>query len=882
MRQKALRASRTCGSHKGHLEAVRHSQCSRPPQKPRASGTDGHHLIHLKIPLPRPLPFTTNRRALFSWSRWDGRLWETTALWAYHKSQFVHVAKRTQDSLRSAQTQLLERPVSGTHFWHTHYTNVHIANQSMHDFYLLIHETTAIKFILKTSPMKIQKRMYHTIAALDSGSFQIWLHVNLLHTLRTIWAHRTNNPLHFKAAVGRERRTAVARHMLEKHQTFEKSVRTDRKHTFGQDWLLHSKVRYPLPKDHFEPDKASFVVTCDACPQRWTTEPLLHIIDLICGKLNSCLKSIEDFLNANRQTLSMSVSNQDRILLRTMSVCSWDLSLLAQEFVALRYYRLHHFPSSFQNKEIQIWKQFWLRTFALADVEATEGKDYKAQSPVVKIGKTHRTWLPETYKARLIREESRAIPSKGIEDKTMLRHKEDGLDKDSSLRTLEISRPARQLTNSQGQISWIRWDRQELYIGSTIAYKESLIVLGANHARAKMKAIQRHAPEHMPYDIDTVRISHHRSLWHVNLRLRPFLELVVSLSAITFLVRTAPAGIRDRLVRHVQVIELLNYDVGLDLEVLRKLQFMLALRPQSPLLFLDYVKTFKTTSASRLLLGQWLTGAKSHRLNAKVVSGPAMVLKSKYLRSKKEDHTRRAQLLLKSRSVESWTWRSERPFAIVAPFRGTVTRMMGGILSTLRQCHRHMKEPYIRNSRWARPLMTIRRAFACTRQISFLIDDLAVLRYYRMQHYPESVSETALRLDQAFADAKATDEPSSTLKVPKPSQKSVRGKAKHPIRQAFGHQRTSRKSKSSETRSKPQIFLAGNCAKSRTRIAPSHGVDEKNHQFHQHRLLKISQSSRPHSSEKGQTDIKPVLSIVKKNVSRFNIKKSGPRLKHQR
>jgi hypothetical protein len=198
---------------------------------------------------------------------------------------------------------------------------------------------------------------------------------------------------------------------------------------------------------------------------------------------------------------------------------------------------------------------------------------------------------------------------------------------------------------------------------------------------------------------------------------------------------------------------------------------------------------------------------------------------------------------------------------------------MGGILSTLRQCHRHMKEPYIRNSRWARPLMTIRRAFACTRQISFLIDDLAVLRYYRIQHYPESVSETALRLEQAFADANATNKPSPKLKVPKPSQKSIRGKAKHPIGQAFGNQRTSKESRSSETRSNPQTFLAGKGAKPRTRIAPSHGVDEKNHQLHQHRVPKISQNGRPHASEKDKTDIKPVLSMTEKSV---------PRLKHQR
>jgi hypothetical protein len=119
----------------------------------------------------------------------------------------------------------------------------------------LIHETTAIKFILKTSPMKIQKRMYHTIAALDSGSFQIWLHVNLLHTLRTIWAHRTNNPLHFKAAVGRERRTAVARHMLEKHQTFEKSVRTDRNVRSGKTGYFTQKCAIRCPKITSSPTK---------------------------------------------------------------------------------------------------------------------------------------------------------------------------------------------------------------------------------------------------------------------------------------------------------------------------------------------------------------------------------------------------------------------------------------------------------------------------------------------------------------------------------------------------------------------------------------------------------------------------------------------------
>jgi hypothetical protein len=823
MRMKALRAPKP----KGYLEAVRHRPCSRSSKEARASGTDGSHPIQRKISLPRPLSFTTNRRALFSWSNWDGQLWQTTALWAYHKSQFVHVAKRTQDLLRSARTQLLERAVPGEHFWHTHYTNMHIANQSMHDFYLLIHETTAIKFILRTSPMKIQKRMYHTIGALDSGSFQIWQHVNHLHKLRTIWAHRTNNPLHFKAAVDRERRTAVARHVLEKHQTFEKNVRRNRKHTFGKNWLFHSKVRYPLPKDHVEPDNASFVMACKACPQRWTIEPLLHILDLMCGRLNSYSKFIEDFPNAARQTLSSSTVIQGQNLRRAISVYSWDLSRLAQEFTALRYYQMHHFPSSFQDKEVQLWKQFWLRTFAIADVQATEGEGCEAQSPAVKTGKTYRTWLPEPYKAKLTTEESRATPSKRAQDKTLLNYKEIGLDKDSSLRSLEFSRSQasvphakHQVVNSQGLISWTRWRGKELYAGHTTAYKQNLIVLGATHARVTLRAIQRRAPEHLPYDIDTVRITHYRSLWHVSLRLLPFLELVVRLSVISFLVRTAPAGIRNRLIRHVQIIEVLNFDVGLDLESLRGLQSMLALLPQCPLLFLDHVKQYKTTSEARQALHQYLTEAKLYRSNAKLVSGPAPVTNFKKFQSKKEDHARRDRVFSKMRSVESWTWQFERPFTIVAPFRSIADRIMGDMFNTVRHSYRHMKTPCMRMSRWSRPWITINRAFACTRDLGFLIEDLAVLRYYRMQHYPESVSETVLRLDQAFANAYDPRDLSRKLKVPKPRRKSVRGKAIKPIRQASSRNQSKRisiESSKSGTRSKPRTSVTIKRVESRTK-----------------------------------------------------------------
>lgn len=852
MRQQALRAAKTNGSQKVIAVKARQSQS-------KSSSTDGRRLVHQKIPLSTPLPFPTNRRHLFNWSRWDGRLWETTALWAYHKSRFVHVAKHTQESLRLAQTLWFKQLVPRDGFWYKHYRGAHIANHSIQSFHLLRFETSAIMFILKTSPAQVDKRILHTLGALDTVSYEFALYVEQLQKLRNIRAQRTHNPLYFIAAVDRLRRTAVGRHNFTKDRIFEKNIRTNRKLAHGRDWKdISSRFQYTQPKAKANHWQESFVIACNACPPRWTIEPVLHMVAISIGRLNYCSSTIEDFSNASRRTLSNSTFNQIRELLRMLSVCSWDLGLLSEETAALRYYRLHHFPDSFRNDEPQLWKQYWQRSAAVVNVQDIEDKGGEGRSTDVRRGNTTAICRPVSL-TRALDQGSRAGFTRPSYDVSMPSDKESGFCRESRTRTLEASLGSRnrnsmgpklsvsprttefRKSNAKGLFSWTNWNGQVWDITTTKPYRLDAIAQDTFDARVKLIGFEQRARKSVPYQVDIMRISLTRSRWKANRALLPFLRLLMEISTVCFLLRTAPAGIKDHVLHHVNIIEPHAYALRLELEDLRKLQIALFHLPHDPLLFLKHVMEIKTRNALRKLKRGILVAAKVHRSNLKSILGPSINWSK--IRIRDEEARRQKRKLPQIARAQSWAWQSEQPFAIVEPFQSTVVSIMTRLQVAVR-IFTTLKDLFIRAysySIWLQLQQTLDEMYHSSRQILFLTNDLGVLRYYKLQHYPESVLENVIRLDQALAAAIDLTRPFSKRKVPESDQSSVSGRSRTVSGRSFRSRRTSRDLRGSKMVAKPQKVPAKEESESRTGYLFTTGLGGKSYQRGRTRLAKVSQ-----------------------------------------
>jgi hypothetical protein len=322
------------------------------------------HLDGSRIAVLPLLPYFTNRHGLFAWSHWDGKLWKNAGLSYYHRSQLVFKAKRTERSLRHTQSESKSQPAVVNRFWIEHYRGSHAANLSIVPFNLLHVGSQAIKYILRTSPLNIYKRVSETVHALDLNTFELLELIKDLDKIRSVAVHRRQNPTYFKAAVERYQRVAAGHKVAIGDRFHYKSARVHHKLAFGQKWKSHTpsvrKVHHGQKPDEWH---RQLVSVCSACPPRWTIEPMQTIMTLTLRQLSQSYRNVYNGLNAGcGRKIPTAAFHQLRMLIDNSRDCSMELYELVDEMAALRYHRLQLFPDSFSLAEVQLGEQLWLRS----------------------------------------------------------------------------------------------------------------------------------------------------------------------------------------------------------------------------------------------------------------------------------------------------------------------------------------------------------------------------------------------------------------------------------------------------------------------------------------------------------------------------------------
>lgn len=331
---------------------------SRVPSK-QQTHSDGS-----RIAVRPPLPYFTNRHGLFTWSHWDGKLWKNAELLYYHRSQLVFKAKRTETSLRLTQIESRSQPAVVNRFWIEHYRAAHAANLSINPFNLLHVGSQATEYLLRTSPPNIYKRFSKSLHALNLNSFELFALIRDLDRIRSVAVLRRQNPIYFKAAVERYQRIAAGHKVATEDRFHDKSARALHKLAFGQGW----KSSWPSVRKVHQGQKSSdwhkqLVSVCNACPPRWTIEPMQIVITLTLRQLSESYSDVYNILNVGRpRKLPISAFHKLQMLIDNIRYCSMELYELLDEMAALRYHRLGLFPDSFSLAEVQLGEQLWRRS----------------------------------------------------------------------------------------------------------------------------------------------------------------------------------------------------------------------------------------------------------------------------------------------------------------------------------------------------------------------------------------------------------------------------------------------------------------------------------------------------------------------------------------
>jgi hypothetical protein len=815
MRRKHVLSSKLLDSQNSKLAKTNRKLPHRSSEKPSFHGKQSKSTGLQPVPVSPPIPYPSNRRGLFSWVNWDGLLWKATGVRAYHQATLFRHARRTERLLR--QYQILSRRQSDFRdkFWYEHYRAVHLAYQGLHSLHQLLVDSAALKFLLKTSPVKIYKHVSQPVMAIDSSCYELNQHLNDLGRIRNIMVHRRHNPLYFKASVEAYERTSARRQHMVCNMIQNKSNRLQEKLSFGPiDWKLQHKERFTRA-DEPSAWREILMAACDACAPRWTIEPLLQRVYYILGVQTSSRRHVETFMNANRQTLSSEAFWRMQRLLDTMMTCAGELQQLVQEITALRYYRLDRFPSSFSFNEVRLGKQLSQQQGAGAELDAVgKEEERKDQNTAAKLV----TRLPVAHRSMESQRALRVNVPSSTSDKKLVawlptNHSTSGPEGPhvyvqhlcSDVGRVENQRPEldrpwnRDLKNVRGLVSWERWGGHEWNFETTEIYRREVSVGAAASARANLKALAQRAPSSVRHEVDDIRRSHYDSQLNANQSLHPFLRVMINSQIICFLLRTAPASIRDRTITDVGALEVNQYATMLDMQHLRKLRIMLGHLPHSSLLFQKHDMEYRATVEASSLRAQWLVRSKLHRYDVKLTSGPTSERNITRFRNKELVKLRGLVHRLAQAGSKDLTWKY--PFTVVESFHETAIFMMKQFCVALRHFQRAkvLTLTILGSARWWRPQVIQMKAYQSAVQTTFLVDDLAVLRYYRVQHYPKNISQKVFLLDQDFARAHSS--PYSMLGTRERKTKNKRHSAKSRTSQRRGQapRATPRSSKGSRS-----------------------------------------------------------------------------------
>lgn len=424
---------------------------------------------------------------------------------------------------------------------------------------------------------------------------------------------------------------------------------------------------------------------CDASLPLWAVEPMIVLLALATRRLSGAFDSFPAFTRIKGHIFPKDYIRRSRKIQRAIQYSIWDLSELGHELRALRYYRLSKCPTSMSSTSIKVGKQLWqrLRSLQQGDVALTEAPNASSfiSSPT--------GWI--------------------------------------------------MWTNARGLLKFRRWTGEDWDVERLQHYKSALSVTAAASAEAEYQAVAMRSRYDVPSPIRNYLLTYYNAVKEANERMHPYVRYHANLSVIGFLLRTAPFRFPTRFDQALKALDILDYDMMLELEALRNFHIMLACLPSSPLLFQGLAKR---AIASRTIL----QSGKSRKSDGKLLRVHFKAeVRSDWESLHQEEYLMESQNLLKLMRPKyrpSDNWARQYPCVVAEPLYNAVSRVLRLYkqLRTPLQNVRNIVIAFSDGSRW-RQIDNVSELLRKTvSEIIRLTHYFTAMRYYRAQHFPGSIS----------------------------------------------------------------------------------------------------------------------------------------------
>ena len=697
----------------------------------------------------------TNRHGLFNWDRWNGEQWHTEDLRAYKITRFYMDADRAMKQIRLLQDRKKDHlPPVVRAFWETHYRSVRLVQDGLRSLNMFMVGSSIICFLLRTAPQRIAERFVQQTQSLETINFELEGDVRDLITIRIITVHRTSNPLYFQAAIIRYQMSAASNTHRANELLADKKFRMQIKARRGSlDRVRNSRhmrrAQQKQPARVFS-SVGMFEQSNESFPSRWAIEPLNFALSVLLRRLHASLRELQVHLTRTSRILSREILGPK---ISGTKYTAFHLNWLCDDYVALCYYRLHRFPGSPTQGEIELGKALWSYLRATMRSNGAEGDGAIAPTET-----SLTTWVPHIYRAT----NANGVSSPAVH-RTALAKIVQSANVQTSNAQLSSALPdigesrhhrvpitTRRVVNRRGLFNWDRWDGLLWPIDSLQNYKEHSYVQLMSDAKAELQALERRLSSTMPRAVDRFLMAHYQSEWTLYKRLTPFVRLLCDTIVVAFLLRTSPAGNACHFEVHLAAFDTFTIALAHELESLRIIQSALAHLPHNPLLFEFRARAISEQANARSLKSALLVEEKRCRTQFKLARGSDYTRRSPKLND--EQQIKLGKMKMDVTRAKLAVWNVQYPLTVGAHLFRSFHEVLGPLRQTCRQIE-NLKGIFmdlLSTKGWNRPQLVLIQSRHVLRQTLALVFDLMALRYFRAHRYPESVSEKEVEMDAAF------------------------------------------------------------------------------------------------------------------------------------
>lgn len=693
---------------------------------------------------PGRIRVRTNRRGLVNWRNWKGELWNPDDTPLYRHSRYCYRVMRTHKQLRSLRRDGSLRPFPVRQFWKAYYSSTRRIDDELKPLQLHQVDLNLINFLLRTAPTSFARRMSKSHQAFDVLSYQLQAHIDELRTIRLIM-YRTQSPLNFEVASKKHALSSFT--TATDRRTADKIYRVQRKAATGSLNLgmLDSSHARRLLGD----ESKTVASTLDLLPKiynansaLWAIEPLSIRLTLSLGTLRNLSRDLDIYARRRpdldklfgRDVERAGVSRRElQEILDKDKEKLWELIELRDELTALRYHRLKLFPGSFTSGEVELGTALWNHTQwrqsrKLGAARSKSSAFFPAPASLI----VSTTTTEEFVVGR--------SPDSQTEDDGA-RFANLSANTDNEIPENEAVSPV-VLANSYGLVNWDRWKGQDWKVEELNIFRDIKSVRDAADAYHRYQTFRARIPQTPPLMVETFLKRHHLADYMAIERLNKFALMQANMQVIIFLLRTAPSHVGSRLMESVEKANSLLWELNDAVEVLRPLQVILAHSPHNPLLFKSGVEHFKADQESATLRDQL-----RHELMLRRQQHKAEVRRKGFgvrqYEHKANDTVENLFAGIAMSRSRSMTWWFQHPFIVAEPFSASVSMVVKRIRGVLKFI-KDMKNAIIAvlsAAAWHAQQQTIDSTYANGLQILSLTHDLTALRYYRIYHFPDSLSQ---------------------------------------------------------------------------------------------------------------------------------------------